>query len=270
MENRCGLKILFMLLSEGMNNAGNGVTFKEMNTILLRVEAFVKAIEEIINTTVIGSIEQPACWKLPYNSKNEVTSITLDNNRTRSLMLNLDSLIDICLDSDIKKAKFKECVMHYNEMFVMIRKKDDFTDDEIEEYQRLADYFFDEWIQLYGTEGITNYIHMIGSGHVADFLYEHHNLYRHSQQGWEHLNSFLKVYFFRRTMRGGGTNGGSKIKPVARWLARRMIWMSGTKYETINEFNKHGPDMDDDENYMDYESVLIHENSNNLDYQMNI
>jgi hypothetical protein len=61
------------------------------------------------------------------------------------------------------------------------------------------------------------------------------NLYIHSQQGWEHFNSFLKVYFFRRTMRGGGKGGCSKIQPLARWLARRMIWMSGISYDEMLE-----------------------------------
>jgi hypothetical protein len=90
-------------------------------------------------------------------------------------------------------------------------------------------------IELHQSDGITNYIHMIGSGHLSEFLSYYRNLYIHSQQEWEHFNSFLKVYFFRRTMRGGGKGGYSKIQPLARWLACRMIWMSGTNYKEMLE-----------------------------------
>jgi hypothetical protein len=35
-----------------------------------------------------------------------------------------------------------------------------------------------------GKEGITNYIHMLGSSHVSYYMKEHRNLYKFSQQGW--------------------------------------------------------------------------------------
>lgn len=276
MENRCGIKILFMLLVEGLNNAGAQVTFKEISLKVDRIMKFKELVETLVNTTVFGNEDQPACWNLPLDKgQNQMYSITMDNNRSRSIVLNLNGLIDICVRGDNieglnRRQLFYDCISHYNQMFVMIRKKDDFTDEEILEYQKLADYFYHEWIQLYGREGITNYIHMIGSGHVADFLYQYRNLYRHSQQGWEHLNSFLKVYFFRRTMRGGGNNGGSKIKPLAKWLARRMVWMSGTTYENMLEYIrlKENTDLEtndvDDEDFIfetDEDSFLIHENN---------
>jgi hypothetical protein len=39
-----------------------------------------------------------------------------------------------------------------------------------------------------GKEGITNYIHMLGRGHISYFKKQHRNLYKFSQQGWEGLN----------------------------------------------------------------------------------
>ena len=52
------------------------------------------------------------------------------------------------------------------------------------------------------------------------------NLYEHSQQGWEGLNALLKSVFFRRTQRGGGRKK-SRLKPMARWIQRRMLWLIG-------------------------------------------
>jgi hypothetical protein len=45
------------------------------------------------------------------------------------------------------------------------------TDEEQEAFQELIDDFFEIWVDLFSTEGITNYIHLLGSGHI---LYEQH------------------------------------------------------------------------------------------------
>ena len=37
---------------------------------------------------------------------------------------------------------------------------------DIENYQELADRFFVNWLQMVGYDGVTNYFHMIGAGHV--------------------------------------------------------------------------------------------------------
>ena len=88
-------------------------------------------------------------------------------------------------------------------------------------------------------EGITNYLHMIGSGHIADYLYKWKNLYRFSQQGWEAMNSLIKTFFFRRTSHGGGVKGKSKksrLIPIARWLQRRLIFLCRIDADSIRQF----------------------------------
>lgn len=94
-------------------------------------------------------------------------------------------------------------------------------------------------MELHGKAGVTNYIHMLSSGHISDYLRHWRNLYRHSQQGWESLNSMVKVFFFRRTQRGGKGSGGngkkSKLLPLARWLSRRTVWALGVDWDDIVE-----------------------------------
>ena len=51
-----------------------------------------------------------------------------------------------------------------------------------------AHIIFCEWLKLAGEEGVMNYIHMIGSGHIHFYLTRYRNLYKFSQQGWEQLN----------------------------------------------------------------------------------
>jgi hypothetical protein len=77
------------------------------------------------------------------------------------------------------------------------------TDEQVCEVQVLCDDFYQKWVDLQGREGITNYIHFLGAGHLAEYLFYWKNRYRHSQQGWEAFNSLLKTFYFRRTARGG-------------------------------------------------------------------
>jgi hypothetical protein len=43
----------------------------------------------------------------------------------------------------------------------------------------------------------------------------------------------MKIFFFRRTGRGGGKYTKSKLKPLARWLQRRLIWLCGYSWDRI-------------------------------------
>jgi len=72
----------------------------------------------------------------------------------------------------------------------MLWKKDDFTDEQINQFQSDVNIFFRMWVELCHHEGVTNYIHMMASGHFSEYLIYWQNLYCHSQQGWEAFNSF--------------------------------------------------------------------------------
>jgi len=63
------------------------------------------------------------------------------------------------------------------------------NDKEKNQFQDLIDDFFEQWIDLFGEEGIKNYIHVLGSGHMLYFLEKYNCLYIYSQQGWEDLNN---------------------------------------------------------------------------------
>jgi len=58
--------------------------------------------------------------------------------------------------------------------------KCDLTNDKIKLFQRHIDAFYVSWIALVSHKGVTNYIHMLGTGHIGEYLLHHHNLYKHS------------------------------------------------------------------------------------------
>ena len=47
----------------------------------------------------------------------------------------------------------------------------EFTNKRINEFQILAGSFFKAWVELNGMARVTNYIHMLGSSHIMEFLY---------------------------------------------------------------------------------------------------
>jgi hypothetical protein len=63
---------------------------------------------------------------------------------------------------------------------------------------------------LLGKDCITNYMHIVGSGHLTFFAAKFQNLYRFLQQGWESLNQLLKHYYFNNTNHGGAAGNGGK------------------------------------------------------------
>jgi hypothetical protein len=48
-------------------------------------------------------------------------------------------------------------------------QKRDYTDDGIISFQSNVDDFFQIWVELHSHSGCTNYIHMLYSGHIAEY-----------------------------------------------------------------------------------------------------
>ena len=84
----------------------------------------------------------------------------------------MDTLVDFCVVKECRASLWMTALNNYRTAMVLLRKKDNFTNDEIASYQSHADRFFQAWIGLWQKEGVTNYIHMIGSGHIAEYLYK--------------------------------------------------------------------------------------------------
>ena len=112
----------------------------------------------------------------------------------------------------------------------MIQKRMVFTVIMINKYQRLADLFFSNWIDLTGKEGCTNYIHSIGCGHMREFLHWYGNLYKMSQQGWEHHNKRMNGIYHTHSQKGGRgptEEERSQILPLFRYEVRCWMWKTG-------------------------------------------
>ena len=105
---------------------------------------------------------------------------------------------------------------HYLSPLQALSQKSDFSDEDIDNFQNIADDFYRKWLDLVGYDGITNYIHMIGAGHLRYYLTKWRNLNRFQNQGWEGYNQHVASYWHHRTQKVG--RGKGKILPIAFWL----------------------------------------------------
>jgi len=71
-----------------------------------------------------------------------VGEICLDNNHTRKIIDILDIFIDLCIPKEAMNDKWKVCIAFYRQAIIMLRKKDDFTDEQIGQFQSDVDIFF--------------------------------------------------------------------------------------------------------------------------------
>jgi hypothetical protein len=237
MENRVGLKLLTMVVLEGLSEAKAGTSmYAQERSEKKRLQMYIAEVERIINRTILGNEDCPGPFRLPYDEQEQKLSpISMENTKVRKVMYGLESLIEASYMTPLKKQQMARSIPKYRQAMEMVRQKEDFTDSDIKAFQKAVDEWFQDYVAVHGLDGMTNYIHMLSTGHVAEYMIKWRNLYRHSQQGWEAFNSLLKTFFFRRTGRGGGRHMRSKLLPIARWLQRRMIWLTGITEEELRE-----------------------------------
>jgi hypothetical protein len=230
LEKCSGEKILTMLLAIGAE------MFQKWR-VGASLKMYLEHVEPIVRTAILGTPWHPKQWKVPMKEDgDEIGKVSLSNSTTCAFMSGVAPLIDFIFqhEEDIElKNEWHGLINAYNPANELQRKPTTFTDDEIEEFQMLIDDFYRRWIKLVGCEGITNYIHMLGSGHIAYYLEKHHNLYKFSQQNWESLNEKMKATYFRNTQRGGnyGKNTreteASYLLSVLKVFQRELLWLSG-------------------------------------------
>lgn len=98
LENRKVIKLLAVLLQEGLDNVKNKQLYGNISNDVQRKKMFLGNIEDQCNTKIWGTSTRPTAWEVPFNFKEKrLDDITLDNNSTRKLISNFNYLIDICV-----------------------------------------------------------------------------------------------------------------------------------------------------------------------------
>jgi hypothetical protein len=221
LENRISEKIITIILRKGLDEFQG------------RKEDYISTMESIFQKKVLGTEDHPAHYRLYYerNSDGNVAlePIQVKNNVARCIIQEIDAIIEAALPSGhSSRSQLIIAMSKYRELMKLLTLHRELSEEEIEKFQDLADDFFEIWIDIFGEEGVTNYIHMLGSGHITYFLRRYGCLYLYSQQGWEALNSTIQTFIMQNSQRGGhgsGENGKkSYIYPLVRMIVRDLLW----------------------------------------------
>jgi hypothetical protein len=124
-------------------------------------------------------------------------------------------------------------------MWTLIEQHEDCMDQQLDQLHLCRGKFISQWIDIAGKVHVTNYIHILGSGHLTYFASKYKNLYKFSQQGWESLNQLIKHFYFNNTNHGGSAGNGGKnavgqyvngiisgdhCRPLMRLCQRSIMW----------------------------------------------
>jgi hypothetical protein len=222
LENRVGEKIITMILRKGLDLCTEAGT------------NYLDRIQSLFQRSILGSEQSPAHWKLRY-SKDATGIITIDpiqerNSIVRAMLDAVDEIIIAAIPEshpNLRDDLIRACLKYKSAIHLMTVHRI-LDDEEQERFQDLIDDYFKIWVAVFGRAGVTNYIHLLGSGHISHFIRKYKCLYIYSQQGWEALNSVCTGFILQNSARGGygsGEGGGkSYIYPLVRYLMRDLLW----------------------------------------------
>ena len=155
-------------------------------------------------------------------------------------------------DADVRQfsADFKLFLVAYTRSLYIMKSPDEYEVDEeglrpqAIKFQQFADTAFDLHMKLWGDNGMTNYFHLYGCGHMYEFMTKWGNLLRFRNEGAEAFNLDLKCRFLKHTQHGGakggkaGTKGAGSarmIEGLAKWLLRRYMWLTGLAWDIVGD-----------------------------------
>jgi len=161
LENRVGEKLLTMILRKATELCS---TSKKQ---------FLDSLELFFQTEILGSPTSPAHWTLPREGRNESMTgiITGRNEMIRHMIKHVDSLIAVAFPPDHPlRQQLLQSIDSYHSAIKLLTSHYFLSDEDIEMFQVHTDNFFENWIELFRVEGVTNYIHLLASGHMQYFL----------------------------------------------------------------------------------------------------
>jgi hypothetical protein len=222
LENRIGEKIVTMIIRLGLEKSERAAS------------VFITELQEVFQKEVLGSVESPSQWKIPFKRESDgsiqLGPIQERNAVIREMMKCIDKIIEGAIperEQAIKTKLVLACAKYSDAMKILTAHRL-LMEEEQDHFQDLIDDFFESWLEMFGNDGMTNYLHLLGSGHVLYFLKKYKCLYIYSQQGWEALNSICTAYILQNSSRGGfgsGQNGKkSYIFPLIRYIMRDLLW----------------------------------------------
>ena len=232
MRMRVSEKIFYSLLNQMLSRYAERCDSSVRKSCVAAVEACMK--ERVLGDVENGRINQ---WSFPFTeNKKRASPRTLTGEHAARCMSGLTELADeifqqefdqsgsderkIREDNEKMRKEWHNLMDVFLPMMELAEQRPDFTEEDNKKLHCLANRFMDVWCGIFTNEHVTNYIHIIGSGHMYYFIKRYRNLYRFSQQGLEALIQQNKHFYFHNTNHGGcmgrgeGKPSGEHCKPL--------------------------------------------------------
>jgi hypothetical protein len=124
-------------------------------------------MEAVFQTQILGSATSTAHWSLPHEGKNDA-----ELNMIRHMINQAYTIIEASFPPGHPlQQKLLQAIHSYQSAIKLLNC-----------HYHLWD-FFTSWVEVCSVQGVTNYIHLIGSGYMQYFLQNYGCLYLYSQQG---------------------------------------------------------------------------------------
>ena len=248
MMNRTTERVVKMLLligaKEHMKSHANLNLYREEVERIVNSKQFkhkrATAVTEDEDEFALG-----AKWLYPVGeTKDLVGDVKMSWSFAKRFLSKIKLLYPCCLPSEgvednNTRVTFIRAVDRFIKILEIIQDHNDLSDEQIDALEQEIALFAIDWKDVTGKDGVTNYFHYLTSGHLVYFLRKYRNLYRACQQGWEAMNSWMKVFFLHHTKRGGGDHGRKTyLLPIYRHFQRSYAWRTGFGIEFFKNLPK--------------------------------
>ena len=156
--NRIGEKMFMVMLIKVWNKCSSPSDQKSL----------IETVEHFINTGIFGTQQSKAQWKLPLNDNFELEMVSFTAWRVKKIIERLGALATVLSknENDNRLWQWQEMLTKYLHMIKVAFQHKDFSDEEMEEFQDWVDEWFYLYMELVRLLGITNYMHLLGAGHL--------------------------------------------------------------------------------------------------------
>jgi hypothetical protein len=131
LENRCGEKLLNILLAQAAAKYQQG-------RVGLSLEGFVMPVQQIIQQQILGTQRRPKQWRVPLSmDKKEIAKVGMSNKNTRKMIDGFDLLIQYIYYEENDNEMYTlwmELIAFYRAAIRILRKRSDYTDEDIEDF----------------------------------------------------------------------------------------------------------------------------------------
>jgi hypothetical protein len=143
------MTLIFVLTLDEASASNNGAREKK-----------AKEIEKIINTIAFGTADKPGRYSVPYDKqKSEILDV--NHEWAQKLEKEMEQIIPLILK---KQSSRPDCwliiLCDLSYILNVLKRKDDFTDRELEILQEDIDAWAENEIAINGREGCKKYTHI--------------------------------------------------------------------------------------------------------------